>query len=301
MQRIRARWTPTVILGLLGTAAFAQENIPHREIPGPRPRPGERANFSHLDQVVFTSDGTKMAAGAGANVIIWNVADGKKIVRLQLPEPQIYHRLCFMDGGKSLVWCGREDPMIRIFDVVTGRQLREFRQPNGGGRGKHFSSRFRTFSPEGKRVAFNGPSFFEGLDVLDVTTGKIIVRIKEQKDCRGCAFSPNGKQIAAHSASGGVHIWDTETGKLVRELRADDRFAGGAFKFATYSPDSKFLATGGHTRAALDVWNTDTGKLLCSLPTKGFFYSVAFAQDSQSVLCAEAGGQAYLYHLVAEK
>src|SRR5262249_49775829 len=161
------------------------------------------------------------------------------------------------------------------------------RQPNGGGRGDEtFSSRFLAFSPDGKRTAFNGPTFFEGLDVLDVATGKITVSIKQQKDCRGCAFSPDGKRIAAHSSDGGVDIWDAETGTLVGELRAGGRLAGGAFKFVTYSPDGKFLATGGHSRAALDVWNADTGGLVCSLPTKGFFYSVAFAPDSQSVLCA---------------
>jgi hypothetical protein len=292
-----------VFLATWGSAK-AQERTPepfvHREIPGPKRVLDERSIFAHVHQVAFTRDGATMAAGAGANIFVWNVADGKELVRMQLPDEQIYHRLAFADDGKTLVWCGREDPMIRIWDVATGRQLREFPQPNSQQR-ERFSSRFLAFSTDAKRIAFYGPSFFEGIDILDVATGKIAVSIKDQKDCRGCTFSANGKLLAAHSGNGGLRLWDTSTGKLIRELRADSRSGAGAYKFIVFSPDAAFLAAGGHTQNSLDVWSVAAAKLVCSIPTKSYFYSAAFAPDNQSVVCVEADGRPYLYHLVAEK
>jgi WD40 repeat protein len=289
-----------IVIAAFGGVAAAQDEIKHREIRGPRSEPGERALYGHLGQVVFTKDGTKMATGTGGMIIVWNVADGKETVRMQLPDPKDQPRICFSDDGKTIVACGYQDPMMRVFDVVSGRQIREFEQPSGR-RGKVFSSHFHTFSHDGKRAAFSGPGFFSGLDILDIATGKVTLSIKEQKDCRGCDFSPDGKRIACHASNGGINIWDAETGKLIREVHADDRFSGGAFKFIKYSADGKILASGGHNREALDIWNADTGKLVCTKPLKNsFIYSVAFAADNQSVLCVEAGSS-YLYHLVAEK
>jgi hypothetical protein len=229
-----------------------------------------------------------------------NLNDALSVRSMQLPEPQIYHRLVFSTDGKRLIWCGREDPMVRVWDTTTGRQLREFPQPHGKVRG-HFSSPFLAFSPDGKRMAFRGPNIFEGIEVLDVATAQVTLQIKDQKDCRDCAFSPNGKLLAAHSGNGGLRIWDAGTGKLVRELCPENRFTPGAYKFVVFAPDSTFLATGGHSREGLDVWDLRKGKLVCTVPSKSYFYSAAFAPDNQSVVCVEANGQPYLYNLVAEK
>jgi WD40 repeat protein len=312
MAQILARWPAAVVLVTFGVSAAAQERAPQqfafREIRGPVLQPGQDGPFQHINHVVFSPDGKLMAGGAGATIFVWNVADGKEVVRMQLPTMQIYHRLVFGPHGKTLVWCGREDVMMRIWDVATGRQLREFRQPTPPAReapdGRKLPApraNFLAFSPDGKRAAYNGPSFFKGIDVLDIATGKVCLSIAEADDCRGCAFSPDGKLLAAHSGNGGLCLWDAHRGDLVRVLRPDDRFAGGAFKFVVFSPDGKFLGSGGHLRDGLDVWNVATGKLVCSVPGKVFFHSACFAPDNQSVVCVPANGQAQLYHLIAEK
>ena len=49
----------------------------------------------HVEHVVFSPDGGKMAAGAGAEIVVWNVADGKV-----LPAP------CNCPKNKSTTaWC----------------------------------------------------------------------------------------------------------------------------------------------------------------------------------------------------
>lgn len=310
MSRTLVQWTFTALLAALAAApATAQHNDPPRlrylEIRGPKGEMNKRGIFSHLNEAVLSPDGKTLAAGAGATVFLWNAADGKELLRIQLPDEQIYHRLAFSADGKTLAWCGREDPMIRIFDTKTGRQIREYRQPNEsprrGVKGEGFTSHFIAFSHDGKRMAFHGKNYFQGLDIFDVGTGKLVTSIADAKDCRGCDFSHDGKLIAGHSGDGDLRVWEVATGKLVREMKNNEGFRGGAFKFVTFSPDGKLLACGGHNHDGFDVWNLDTGKVICSVRSKNFFSSVSFAPDGQSAVCSQSGGKAYLYHLVAEK
>lgn len=314
MARIIAGWTLAAILTALGGGpAVAQdketEAFPHREIRGPKGLPDRRPIFAHMTQVVFTRDSAKMAAGAGANIFIWNVADGKELVRMQLPDQQAYHRIAFSDDGKTLVWCGREDPMIRILDTVTGRQLREFLQPNvkkeeaqPGEKREEFSSRFVTFSPDAQRMAFHGLNYYDEIDIIDVATEKLVLRIKDLKDFYGVIFSPDGSMLAVTFHKPGINLYDAKTGKLLRELRKPHREGEDmGFTVAAFSPDGNFLAVGGQPRATLDVWSVKTGKRVSSRQCKIHFSRVAFTTDSQSLVCVETDGLPYLYHLLAEK
>lgn len=295
-----ARCTAVLVLvAVLAPRVAAEEAKLLREVPGPQGTNDARAIFSHMDSVVFSPDGKLMAAGAGANVFVWNVADGKELVRMQLPKEQIYHRLIFAPDGKTLFWNGREDPKMRVFDVATGKQVREFDQPNGMGGEKEFSSRFLCYSPDAKLVAYNSEAFFQGFEIYD-TAGTKVVGIADTKDVRGCAFSPDGKQIATLSGEGGLHVWDVKTGRLFRELQADGQRNGGAYKFVVWSPDGQFLASGGHNDKGLAVWSLKARKKVCTIPCEVHFYHAAFSPDGQSILCAENFGKPYLYHLIAE-
>ena len=94
------------------------------------PFKGIRLPKGHASEVVFSRDGTKMAVGTAATITVWQVADGKELVRMQLPQEQLFHRLVFAPDDKTLVYNGREDPLVRIFDAKTGRQARELPQPD---------------------------------------------------------------------------------------------------------------------------------------------------------------------------
>jgi hypothetical protein len=267
------------------------ERFEYREIRAPQ---------GHVEHVVFSRDGSQMAAGAGASVVVWDVAGGKVIQRMQLPEKQIYHRLVFSTDGKTLIWNGREDPMVRVFDVKTGKQVREFRQLHGNNR-EGFSSYFLAYSPDGRRAAFHGATFFRGLDVHDLASGKVVLQLDVQ-DCRCCDFSADGKLITTHSSNGGVHVWEAATGQLVRELRPNDKIAGTAYCFVAFSPDAKFLATSSPIERTLQVWSLQTGKLTCTLPDKVYYRTAFFSRDNLSLLYVpDSTGRALLYNLLAEK
>src|SRR5262249_42762508 len=59
-----------------------------------------RLRLGRASDVVFSADGKLMAVGVAAKVVVFKVGDGEEVVRLQLPEPQTWHRLVFGAGGK---------------------------------------------------------------------------------------------------------------------------------------------------------------------------------------------------------
>src|SRR5687768_9674309 len=80
-----------------------QAELPVKEFPLP---PG----YTH--NVVFSPDGATMAIGVDSFVVIWNVAERTE-TRVRLPAKELYHHLSFSKDGKSIIWTGRRDPLVR--------------------------------------------------------------------------------------------------------------------------------------------------------------------------------------------
>ncbi|MCI0455490.1 MAG: serine/threonine protein kinase [Gemmataceae bacterium] len=93
------------------------------------------------------------------------------------------------------------------------------------------------------------------------------------------AFDPQGQRVASSSMDGSVKIWETRTGRLLREFRGDPFNA--VWKVA-FSPDGKWLAGSGYQDKALKVWDADTGKVRFDLPLDvAGVTGVAFSADGK--------------------
>lgn len=73
-----------------------------------------------------------------------------------------------------------------------------------------------------------------------------------------CALSPDGKTVAAAALQAGgedmsIRIFDTTSGKQIREIDNDQPLLGLAF-----SPDGRFLAVG--TQQRIELWKADDGE-----------------------------------------
>jgi hypothetical protein len=157
---------------------------------------------------------------------------------------------------------GGEDKVLRLWDIKTGKLVREWPTPEG-------PVSFLKFSPDGKSLG--GNAF--GYHFWNVETGKKFPAPANVGGVLEFAFAPDSK-TAAISSDGGIRLVEIATGKerprfILPKEKEKGQFAPYPLAF---SPDGKTLASGGLHRvlmngalqgipAPIRLWDLETGKL----------------------------------------
>ena len=98
-------------------------------------------------------------------------------------------------------------------------------------------------------------------------------------------FSPDGKHVLTGDSDGTTVLWDTESGRLLREYGTTHGVNAVAF-----SPDGKLIVTGGglQTDAELFLWDVTSGQLVRRLDAVWKIRSAAFSPDGKLLLTSGA-------------
>jgi WD40 repeat protein len=131
------------------------------------------------------------------------------------------------------------------------------------------------FSPDGQRVASAGID--SAVIVRDRSTGQIIYRFQHPESLTNLDYSNNGVYVASSSYDGCLRIWNLNTGKLSREIKASK----ATVWTLAFSPDGKKLASAGDDKI-IRIWDVETGSLLREL--KGHtmnVWNVQFSPDGK--------------------
>jgi len=257
--------------------------------------------------VAFGPDGRTLVTAAEDNTIrIWDLAGGREIRRFARPRPAAPEKagkgrdgankdvdvnmvLEMMAGGnngssfnvalapdkKTLAASGSGN-VIQLWDVETGKALRQIKGPPGRLAGL-------LFSPDGRTLA--GRTANGSLLLWAADTGKELHRIQPPPRKQGnaivlnfggnpgvapgMAFSPDGKLIAAavtvpdqDPPVSAVKFWDIASGKEIRQIKAP---AGVRVSAVAFTPDGKLLAFSAGD--AIHLYESGTGKELRRLKT----------------------------------
>ena len=219
--------------------------------------------------------GDLIAAGSRDTILVWSIDGGKPITRMTLPHPDSHHiHLAFTPDGKTLVSACDLDTKIRFWEVKTGKQIREMDYPLLPPKGDYM--RFKAFSPGatlmavGAEVKLNQFSRTWGIDLLDLETGKVKVEIREPNLFwrTECDFSPDGKHLIVNGEQDALRLFDTSTGKLVKEYRSAFKQSGlSSHGHVRFSPDGRFISAAEHTgrvetfdKYRAVVWGVADGK-----------------------------------------
>jgi RNA polymerase sigma factor (sigma-70 family) len=118
------------------------------------------------------------------------------------------------------------------------------------------------------------------------------VRFREVGWGSVAAYLLDGKRLVTGSGGATLHVWDTATGKRLREL---DNGNKGAVWALAVAPNGKLLAAG-CTDHLIHLWDPDTGKEIRHLTGhKDFVHAVAFAPDGGRLVSGGKDGTVRLW------
>jgi WD40 repeat protein len=216
--------------------------------------------------VAFSPDGQSVAGADGRCVRSWETATGKNLA----PAPgllQMVDSITLSPDGKFLASASHNDPhSLRLWETVTGREIRVFADPGG--------SRFAVFSADGKWLASAG---FGGTTCIwETAAGKQRYCLDAQEIVtHAVVFAADGKTLLSAGSAPAIRRWDLSTGKSLPPLGSH---AGGV-KALALSPGGKVLASGGWDKT-IRLWDATTDKPLHTLRgQQGSVWSVAFSPD----------------------
>src|SRR5207248_10254064 len=162
------------------------------------------------------------------------------------------------------------------------------------------------FNPAGTQLA---TACHDGkVRLFDVAKGQVVREINAHTTpmltavyC--VAWSPDGKQVVSGGIDHSLKLWDVGTGKPVREFKAykEKGFEKGHREpvlCAAFSPDGKYLVSGGEDRA-IKVWNVADGSVVRELVNPnlkagaaagqahpGWVYGVRYTPDGKYLVSA---------------
>jgi RNA polymerase sigma factor (sigma-70 family) len=179
--------------------------------------------------LAFSPDGRRAAtATSTGGTQLWETATGKLLRRWQAFGP-----LAFAADGQNLICGGWQDGKVRVLDIATGEELRQFHADTKN----HISA--LDLSRDGRWLATNGSDQVVRLWATASWRQLHDFGGPQQGYVYNLALSPDGKLLAGNNETT-ILLWDTRTGKLVGEYTDPESRHISAISF---SGDGRLLAS----------------------------------------------------------
>ncbi|HZU37742.1 MAG TPA: sigma-70 family RNA polymerase sigma factor [Gemmataceae bacterium] len=239
---------------------------------------GRMRHVGWCDQLVYSPDGKLLASCGGQWLMLWDPASGKLQRRFPIKSDRPTACTFCTDGIRvAATTSDKRTVLVQTFDPATGQIRQALRMPDLA------DTADMSLSPDGRLLAC---AVGKDIRLYDAVTGRLQLRIPGKGIfTRSVDFAPDGHAIAVADFSDTVHLYDTNTGKSIAELK----HAGDRFNCATWSPDGRFVATvplDNDKRPPLaGIWDVATGKEIQRFPAPGGFkHDIAFSPDGRYVL-----------------
>ncbi|NJN66632.1 MAG: PQQ-binding-like beta-propeller repeat protein [Chloroflexaceae bacterium] len=237
--------------------------------------------------LAYAPDGaTLMSAHRDGTVVLWNVADGSEIRRLEPEGPtQEVNTVAYSPDG-ALLAAGTGDGVM-VWSTRDGSLVNSLESTNW--------VQSIAYSPDGSLLALASYGDVT-LSRESGSSSSISIEDAHESAINGLAFSPDGTMLATASDDGTVKLWNVADGSEIRMLESNlDEDAVNAVAF---SPDGSMLVSGSDDETA-KVWNVADGSELHTMYHKDSVYSVAFSPDGTTLATSTGGGEVMLWDVAS--
>jgi hypothetical protein len=210
-------------------------------------------------EVAFSPDGKYFASG-GKGTKLWDLATRQEIMTF---DDSIAVSIAFSPDGKYFL-CGAPRPILsfaprpkgsmKLFDVATGRKIRDFELPPF----ENLSS--VAYSPDGKHV-LSGGGHTEGVMILWNTSFEKPIKTVVGSEgfsypsVRTVSFSSDGEYVLSGGSDNSIRLWNAKSLTPIKKLIGHTGMAG--IKSVAFSPDGKYALSAGGDQ--VKIWDLASG------------------------------------------
>jgi WD40 repeat protein len=287
--------------------------------------------------VAFSPDGTTLASGSAttggasgdAVVKLWDTTEGDAAVLRGHTGPVASVALA---PGGGLLASRSEDHSIRLWDLVTQKEIHCLSMPSSGRRSIVFSldggmlaigsedGAVQVWDVRGRRelatlrghqaaissmaISVDGETLVtssaEECTVIlwDLRSGRVAATLRVSGSwSRPVALSPDGRTIAVGSSDRTVRLWDVTTREEVAILRGHQ----DTINDVAFSPDGRILASCGWDHS-VRLWDTGMKEQIASIQGHaGIVGCVMFLPDGQTLASGAADHTVRLWNLATNQ
>jgi roadblock/LC7 domain-containing protein len=244
--------------------------------------------------VAFSSDGKYFAAG-GKGTKVWDFATRQEIMTIDANgafsiafSPDGRHLICGAspwDWGYIIGFSSQKPPTLKIYDVATGGEIRDFKLQM-----EHYVAAV-AYSPDGKYILSGGG--LGKMNLWDISSGKSIKTVVASE--RGSILLPPARVNAVSVSSDGQYALSGGSDNSVRLWNAKNltqikNFVGhtgmGGISSVAFSPDGKYALSAGYDTKVI-IWDLASGtewKVFAG--HTGMGASAKFSPDGKHVISA---------------
>jgi WD40 repeat protein/DNA-binding SARP family transcriptional activator len=187
----------------------------------------------------WSPDGRSIAAGgSNGTAVVWDAATGERRITFTGHTAEVSSVDWSRDGTKLAT--SSHDGTARVHELLEGG-ARELHVVFGLDTRNGLQS--VAFSPDGERIMTGdwGIAAVKVWDVSDQAGGEMAVVPSVPFSRGGGAFLPNGQALVAGMRDGGLGVWDTTTGELLRSLPVTEAGEGEVYRLALH-PEGELVA-----------------------------------------------------------
>lgn len=252
--------------------------------------------------VAFGPSNQLLTAGYDGLVRTWDLGNSRESKRYAGSQGALWTLDVSPDATR--IAAAGEDSMIRIWALGGNSPPLKLK-----GHGRNIWN--IRFSPDGSQLASG--SFDQSARIWDLRTGKSLRTLKgHEQAVVGLGYSEDGKVLATGGDDSTIRLWRIADGAPIRRVDA-----GNHIYSVDFSPDGRWLATGGRARSGFGtfwhqltggggnaepgkLWRTGDMALVAALPHPEDVVSVAFSPDGRWLVTSSEDGKARLWRLTVE-